>query len=302
VQEMLALMNLAMKRFLKALRRYLKFGEIIVPFRNIEMPWSRNTKWRQGSVLVQKDFQAVGLGLTDAPDTGLAIAISHDCDIANDDLYIEPAVEFIFACILDQHKGNFTHGKNPRILHLDYIHNGQTVWIELIASRKVVVQKNLLEAIQPDQTYSLITRQTLKSWLAERYRRIALPNSLVERLRTVSTYIEKEGKRNSFGILSFRLNYEPKDELLPEEPYELWLTIIYVADNAEYGLMAANLAQKLKTEFPNLLEKTKDSGTVDLRACKAVSETEFTLRDLRDTAEYHLEHLSYRTEPSGPVI
>ena len=264
------------------------------------MPWSRNTIWRQGDVLAQKDFQAVGL--TDKPDADLAIAISHDCDIANDNLDTEPAIEFIFARILDQHNGNYTYGKNPRILHLDYTRNGQTIWIELIASRRAMVQKNSLEVIQPDQTYSLITLQTLQSWLAVRYRRIALPNSLVERLRYVSNYLEREGKRNSSGILSFRLSYEPQDELLPEEPYELWLSIVYVTDKAEYAAMAADIAQNLKTEFPNLLEKKKDSGTVDLRKCEAVSETEFTLRDMRDTVEYNLEHLSYRTEPSGPII
>ncbi len=73
------------------------------------MPWSRNTTWRQGSVLAQKDFQAVGW--TGVPDTDLAIAISHDCDIANDNLDVEPAVEFIFARILTEHNGNSTHGK-----------------------------------------------------------------------------------------------------------------------------------------------------------------------------------------------
>ena len=264
------------------------------------MVWSRNTTWRQGSVLVQKDFQAVGL--TDSPDTDLAIAISHDCDIANDNPDTEPAVEFIFARILEQHNGNYTHGKNPRILHLDYTGNEQTIWLELLASSKVMVQKNLLCQTQPDQVYNLTAIQTLQSWLAVRYRRIALPNSLVDRLRSVSTYIEKECKKNSSGILSFRLSYEPQDELIPEEPYELWLSLVYVADKAEYATMTAKIAQNLKTEFPNLLEKTKGSGTVDLRKCEAVSEMEFTLRDLRDTVEYNLEHLSYRTDPSGPII
>lgn len=264
------------------------------------MSWSRNTTWRQGSVLAQKDFQAAGL--TDAPDTDLAIAISHDCDIANDNLDTEPVVEFVFARILEQHNGNYTHGKNPRILHLDYTGNGQTIWLELLASSKVMVHKNSLGETQPDQVYSLTASQTLQSWLAVRYRRIALPNGLVDRLRYVSTYIEKECKKNSSGILSFRLSYEPQDELIPEEPYELWLSLVYVADKAEYANMAAKIAQNLKTEFPNLLEKTKGSGTVDLRKCEAVSEMEFTLRDMRDTVEYHLEHLSYRTDPSGPVI
>jgi hypothetical protein len=264
------------------------------------MVWSRNTTWRQSSILARKDFQT--MGLPHVSDVDLAVAISHDCDIANDNLDAEPAVEFIFARTLEQHDGNYTNGKNPRILHLEYKHNGQTIWIELTASRKITVQKDLLEGIQPDQAYNLITCQILQTWLAVRYRRLALPNSLVERLRPVSTYIEKEGKRNSSGILSFRLSYEPQDELPPEELYELWLSIVYVTDKPEYATMAANMAQKLKTEFLNLLEKTKDSGMVDLRKCEAVSEMGFTLRDMRDTVEYNFEHLSYRTEPSGPVL
>lgn len=265
------------------------------------MPWSRNTAWRQGSVLAQKDFQAVGL--TDIPDTDLAIAISHDCDIANGNLDAEPAVEFIFARILEQRNGNYTHGKNPRTLHLDYTHDEKLISLELLASKRLTVQKDKLEAVQPDETYKLNhSRQILQSWLAARYRRHALPNSLVDRLSAVFAYIEKKGKNNSSGILSFRLDYDPEYELPPEEPYELWLNIVYITDKDEYRAMSEEIAQSLRTEFPKLLEKTKDSGTVILRKCEAISEMEFTLRDLRETVEYHLEHLSYRTEPLGPVI
>ena len=102
--------------------------------------------------------------------------------------------------------------------------------------------------------------------------------------------------------MSFRLSYDPEDELPPEEPYELFISIVYIIDKAEYGEMAVNMAGSLKEKFSNLLEKTKEKGTVDLRKCEAVSEMEFTVRDMRDTVEYHLEHLSYRTEPSGPII
>jgi hypothetical protein len=266
------------------------------------MPWSRSTKWRQDSVLAHKDFQSVGL--IDAPDIELAIAISHDCDIANDNLETEPAVEFVFARILEQHNGNYTHGKNPRILHLDYTCGGKSVFLELLASKRLTLPKNRLEAVQPDETYQLPSSpgQILQSWLAARYRRHALPNSLVDRLRTVFSYIEKEGKNNSSGILSFRLSYDPEYELSAEEPYELWLNIVYITDQDEYRTMSLAIAQKLETAFPRLLEKTKESGKVILRKCEAVSEMEFTLRDMRETVEYHLEYLSYRIEPAGPVI
>jgi hypothetical protein len=264
------------------------------------MPWSRNTSWRQGSILAPKDFQAAGL--TVAPENTLAIAISHDCDIANDNLGAEPAVEFIFACRIEQQNGNYAHGKNPRILHLNYRQGEDTAFFELLASQKAIVSKSLLETIEPDENYTLISsHQVLQSWLAARYRRHALPNSLVERLREVFKYIEKEGKKNSDGILSFRLSYDPIHELSPEGVYELWLSIVYITDKDEYESMARKLAEGLKAEFPNLLVKTKESGKVDLQRCEAVSEMEFTFRDIRDTVEYHLEHLSYRTEPPGSL-
>lgn len=268
------------------------------------MTWSRNTSWRQGSVLAQKDFSVVGLPNTNILDIHFAIAISHDCDIANDNLDVEPDVEFIFARTLEQHNGNYTFGKNPRILHIEYAYEGKQVFLELIASKKSKLQKDMLELVQPDEAYKLTThsQKILQSWLAIRYRRHALPNSLVDRLRAVFDYIDKEGKKNSSGILSFRLSYEPHDELPPEEPYELYLSIVYIIDKPEYGSISEEIAQKLKTEFSRLLEKTRDKGMVDLRKCEAVSEMEFTLRDMRDTVEYHLEHLSYRTDPSGAII
>jgi hypothetical protein len=77
---------------------------------------------------------------------------------------------------------------------------------------------------------------------------------------------------------------------------------VYITDKDEYAPFAEQVASNLKAKFPSLLDKTKASGKVDLRQCEAVSEMEFTLRDMRDTEEYHLEHLSYRTEPPGPMV
>ncbi len=65
--------------------------------------------------------------------------------------------------------------------------------------------------------------------------------------------------------------------------------------------MSQGLALKLKEKFPELLKKTESEGRVDLRQGEAISETEFTLRDMRETIEFRLEHISYRAEPFGPV-
>jgi hypothetical protein len=263
------------------------------------MPWSRNTLWKQGSVLAKENF--IKVGLENEIDADLAVVVSHDCDIANDNLEAEPAIEFIFASIVDQQNGNCTHGKNPRTLHLSYNREGEAIVVELIASRKISIQKDVLEPIQPDLDYELNSTYILQSWLAARYRRHALPNSLVDRLKPVLAHLDKEGKKNANGILSFRLDYEPKSELPPEEPYELWINIVYITDDDRYEAMAEEIAAGLNAKFPKLLEKTKDCGSVDLQRCEAVSEMEFTIRDMRETVEYHLEYLSYRTEPPGPI-
>lgn len=263
------------------------------------MPWSRNTRWKQGSVLAKEDFPKAGLANESNAD--LAVAISHDCDIANDNIEAEPVIEFVFASIVDQQNGNYTHGKNPRTLHLLYDREGEAIVVELIASRKISIAKDVLAAIQPDRHYELDSCLILQSWLAARYRRHALPNSLVDRLREVFRHIDKVGKQNSDGIVSFRLDYDPKDELPPEEPYELSINIVYITDDESYSTKAEAIAKDLTAKFPKLLDKTKDSGSVDLRRCNAVSEMEFTIRDMRETVEYHLEYLSYRTDPPGPI-
>jgi hypothetical protein len=69
--------------------------------------------------------------------------------------------------------------------------------------------------------------------------------------------LRQRGKQNSSGILSFRMSYEPKKG------------------------------------FTKLLNKTQAYGKVDLQEFKAYSETEFTLRDLRETEEHHFEYLHY---------
>jgi hypothetical protein len=268
------------------------------------MPWSRNTLWRQGSVLSNSNFQAAGL--TNPPDFDLAIAISHDCDIANDKItngtYVEPGVEFVFARIIEKQDGNNTYGKNPRILHLDYIHEGKSTVIELVATEKVIVFKNILETFEPDENHDLnSSRQVLQIWLAARYRRHALPNSLVDRLKDFLTYVDKQGKQHSAGILSFRVKYEPKEELTSDEPYEFWLNIIYCTDNIDYGSVAEKMASDLKQKFSDKVLKA-NAGKVDLRQCEAFSESEFTIRRMRETEEYRLEYLSYRTDPPEPSI
>ena len=58
--------------------------------------WTRETPWRQGAILPSDAVQALGLQGKGSTDHALCVmVISHDCDLANDNLDQEPNVEVI---------------------------------------------------------------------------------------------------------------------------------------------------------------------------------------------------------------
>lgn len=265
------------------------------------MPWSRETPWRQGRFLLPESFERLGVS-KEFPECDIALVISHDCDVAHDNLMNEPNVEFVLGKKIDAINGNNEHGKNPRILHLTV--GAPAVVIELHASKRVFLSKERLFGHEPDRKIDLDTRalEILRRWLMARYSRQAFPDSLNERLLPIAKILEKEGKRHLSGIIGYWIDYQPRDEELPpEQPYELWLYIVYSSDDMAYAEVAEKIANSLKDNFAALKEKSAAAGDIELRDCAASSDYEFTLRDLRDTVQYRLEYLSFRRDPPGPM-
>src|SRR5215467_11751242 len=97
--------------------------------------WSRDTKWRQGCMVRTCDCSLFKEVFEDA----IALAISHDCDIANDNLDAEPYVEFVLGRIINEINGSYEFAKNPRILHLMLTLAGAPGKIELIAHKKYLI-------------------------------------------------------------------------------------------------------------------------------------------------------------------
>ena len=261
--------------------------------------WSRNTKWRQGSMIFPSNCNLFSNNASDI----IALAISHDCDIANDNLEQEPFVEFVLGKIIDTSNGNYEFAKNPRILHIEIKLAGNPVKMELISHKKEFVLKEILADFEPSDNPILGNINTLQGWLAARYRRQTLPDNLVNRLEPIFAFLEKKGKKYASGILGFYFDYDPKTtELGLEDPYEVWVYVVYPIDNLEAARDAMLIAQSLTEEFDILVDKTKQSGLVYLNECKSYSETEFTLHDYRRHIEYKLEHISYRMMPQGPIV
>lgn len=262
------------------------------------MKWNRKTKWRQGSMIPVKGCHL----LSNCPSESIAMSISHDCDIANDNLDAEPHVEFVIGKISDRSDGNSKFAKNPRILDLEITYKGNPAVLRVLAHQKHVISKELLVKFEPDENYNLNEVHILQSWLSARYRRQTLPDNLVDRLGPIFDFLEKNGKKHASGIITIFFDYEPKNEVLTEqEPYELWMYITYLVDNEIAAEDAHKIAKSLIENFETLIDKSKAFGPVLLQKCKAYSEREFTLYDLRRHIEYRLEHLSNRLVPPGPI-
>lgn len=257
------------------------------------MTWTRDTPWRQGAFLSEQSLKGL---YSAASAQQVAIAVSHSCDIANDQEK-EPNVEFVLGRSVETADGNLTRAKNPRLLHLRATLNNQPQVIELSARDKFSIAKTDLAAHEPDEALKLETGELniLQSWLAARYKRQALPGALQDRLRGVIRSLEHQGKRNADGILGYWLDYQPREELPPGDPYELWISVVYTTDSQDSETSARQIAQAIEAVAGH-------ATGIDLRECEAFSEEEFTARDVRTMVEYRLEHLSFATDPPGPTL
>ncbi len=266
------------------------------------MSWTRNTPWRQGSVLNSRDFERLDI---DQEEGSVALAVSHDCDITNEDLTAEPYVEFVIGRIIEKVDGNHTHAKNPRTLHISLKHGGNDISLQLLAVEKMQIRKDLLQEVDPDAEWSIEKEayRVLQHWLAARYKRQSLPDALVERLRPVADFFQKHGKKHSRSVLGYWLDYEPfAMELSPELSYELWLYVVYATDEEDARENAEQVADSLRRDFSSLIEGNGGVGKIDLRECASYSEEEFTLRDLRVNIEYRLDFISLRPKSAGPIV
>lgn len=191
--------------------------------------WSRDTNWRQGSAIPERISVSLGL-IPENSHSNVAIVISHDCDIVEDNLTNEPTLEVIVGQFITEADPNHTHAKSPNKLHLEFSFEDRPQFIELLSTRKKQVNKSAIAEIEPDMRISLNTngRGIIQSWLALRYRRAVFPDSLNKHLSLLRETLQAIGKRAPQAIIGFFINFEPDQEIAdPDEPYEVWIVIVY---------------------------------------------------------------------------
>jgi len=266
--------------------------------------WSRTIGWRQGHVL--PDDAIAELGLAHEANT-VVMVVSHDCDLANDNIDIEPSVEVIVGRTVPKADQSLTRTKSPRILHLEVTHQGATACVELTATAKQLIHKSRLAAWRPDPRYRLDPGglEILRHWLAVRYKHAAFPDEFDRRLRKVTKLaesLEKIVKRVDSIISAVYLTLDTLEERAPEDPrpYELTVVLAYEpgADPEHSDDQASEAAEKIRESFR---DKCFDKGTGRWKHLKlvdpmAISEEDLTVHRAKQLQQWRVEHISLKPD------
>lgn len=263
--------------------------------------WSRKIGWRQGHVLPAEAVRK--LGLSQETNT-IVVVVSHDCDLANDDLSIEPYVEVIVGKQVTKVDQSLARTKNPRILHLEMTCDGEAVCMELRATKKQSIAKRDLAAWQADTRYQLYATglDILRRWLAVRYRRAAFPDEFDMRLKAkgLDDKIRNIVKNVESVVSAVFFNLDPMNELSSQDgtPYKLTVILLYAAgDDPDASFSRADeaanrIAEAFKNEYFNMNKKRWDE--IELKDALAICEEEITVAVARQLQQWRLEDISLK--------
>ena len=268
--------------------------------------WTRDTQWRQGRVLTTEAAQALGLTHPEAPDSTCAVVISHDCDLANHDLQVEPNVEIIVGRHLPKGDGNYFWAKAPRTLHVDVLKNDAAAVVELVATAKCFIPKQVLAAFAPDAAYSFPGKSlsALRLWLGVRYNRAAFPDPFVDCLsrfkvdKQLAKIIEPVG--NLLSAVYFDVDSSKEIDHSDGSPYDLKIVLAYPpGDDPE---QTADKVEKLEAAIEDLFAKKHfDQATgkwsgIALKGCMSISEDDLTVSKARLLTQWRLEYMTLKTD------
>lgn len=275
--------------------------------------WGRDTTWRQGAFLTLETAAAFGIAGIDATDSAVVV-ISHDCDIAQS-AESEPFVEVLVGTFIGRADGNYTHGKNVRILHLECTAGESAQCVALTASGKQLLAKQAgcgqpsLAAHQPFDAIGMSPREkrVLQLWLASRYHRAAFPDEFDRRLSTqtgVKERLAKALKDSGKHIAAVFFDIDEGMEVRREgesDTYSLFIFLMYstAEDPKEAEQQASRAAEHIKKIFD---ARCKNEGTdswcwIELLGIEVIADQSITVAQSQLLSKWHGDHISLRADP-----
>jgi hypothetical protein len=271
--------------------------------------WCRETPWRQGCVLSQEALQAL---FPHARDGGfdVAVIISHDCDLAQIP-DIEPNVELILGKRIGQLDGGNSYAKNARRLNLSFTKGCEHLYVDMLATQKVLLAKDRLAGYEPHFAVKLTGDEhaILQRWLSARYRRSSFPDEFDKRLADARVPDRLTKILKPFGavIVAMYFDVDKGEEVHHEgkaDPYELLIYLLYTGRDDPQCLEKAEAAAKKINELfqAKFFDKASKSwSNVELEGCIPVSDEAMTYAQSFALKRWNGDHISLRAEPQQPL-
>jgi len=237
------------------------------------------------------------------------LVISHDCDLANDNLSTEPNVEIIVGRIVSKSEGNYLFGKAPRTLHIPAKRDGQPVTIEVVATEKRCVRKEAITGVLPDGAYAISAKELsiLSYWLGIRYNRAAFPDAFTDRMSETKLERKLAALLSSNKVVSavyFDVDSGRELEHSDGSPHELSIVLAFPpGDNPLDAMDTADATAKdVEALFVSTCfdDKTEKWTHFKINKVLARSEDDLTVTEAMAFRQWRLEHLSLREDDERP--
>lgn len=254
--------------------------------------------WRQGSLVRSQDIPNL---YSEYDGATVLIVASQSCDIAQENLELEPFVELSIGKVINSLSGNFSYGKNPRKLHLEIRINTEELFatqcVELIASKKIQVNKADLASFYPE-TESIILDHQLNvyvHWLAARYSRPALPTTFNNLISSCDPKDKqrKLAKSHSPYLSGIYVEINPDAEIADDEKYQVNLLGLTSVDISDTQLEEA---KKSLNEYASII---KNAGMDVVAITQKEDEVSFAL--MKRFKRFYFDDLSLKEGHALPI-
>ncbi|MCI0675771.1 MAG: hypothetical protein L0Y42_08355 [Phycisphaerales bacterium] len=220
------------------------------------------------------------------------IVISHDCDVLNQSITVEPQVELLKAIRSESQDGNIRFGKNPRRYEFDVVVGGNAVPHTINVNDRYSVPRDWLSHCGPDGTRKIDSQtvRSLAAWLARRYTRAAFPTAFNERTRSRAKEIRNTLKNGVYmeGIYLLVDNRELSDSDHYNIEIRATMQREFFEDNAKRVK-----SQRVLDDVESLLASCEG---VHVEKAELLSEKEFSLDDLRNFKRWDFDDLTVRAQ------
>ena len=277
--------------------------------------WSRNTPWRQGSLLSLSAIEGLELSHPEQGSETVVIVASHDCDISQD-VAVEPIVEVVVGRVLGMGPssldGNYTHAKNARTLHIPQV--GETTqYVEFVSTNKRGIDKRCLLDYQPDSRFCVESgsKTIFQRWLASRFRRSAFPDEFEQRLKQNKLHrkIANAMKKTGDYITAIFFDVDEGKEVVHaghQDCYCLDIVILYsTSTDADAARLVANKTKStIEAAFKNKLydESTDQWQEIELRYVDTISDEALTYKQSTLMKQWRLDYISIQADPQQPIL